>query len=177
MELDEKLEKGKIVVIEGGDHRPVSALAVKIVHSHGKGAIIMDGSSTVDPYFMVRKCKEKGANERQVLDKILVSRAFTSYQFVDLIGKAERLIEEEEIGFLGVVTLSPLFEDDEMDEVESRWLRSKVLRKMKQIVRENGLYSAAVDPETHLFRRRIEKDDSYRGGSQVESRQRVDHSV
>ncbi|MEF8875004.1 MAG: hypothetical protein V5A88_10125 [Candidatus Thermoplasmatota archaeon] len=147
----EKLEKGKIEVIEGEEHRPVSSSAVKIVGSHDGIAIIMDGSSTVDPYFMVSECKKKGYDERQILKKIIISRAFTPYQFVDLLEKAERILERKHIIFMGAVTITSLFEDEEMNEVEMRWTRTRAIKKIKSLVREKNVYSVIVDPETNIF--------------------------
>ncbi len=164
------LERGGIKVLEGKDHRPVTVLAVDVVGLTGRKALMMDGSHTIDPYFMVRKAKEKDLDERKVLKKVFISRAFTSYQFVDLVEKAERMIENEDINFLGVVALTPLFEDDEMDEIECRWLRSKVIRDIKGLVQENEIYGVVVDPKTNIFERHIDTDERYGKRSNDKSR-------
>jgi len=123
MESEEWLEKGRLKTIEGSDHRPASSLAVQVVASEGKKALIMDGSRTVNPYFMVRECKNAGLDEREILKNIMVSRAFTAYQYKDLVEKVEVKLEEIPIIFLGAVALSPLFEDEELGQEEGRWLQ------------------------------------------------------
>jgi len=150
----ERLEKGKIEVIKGKRHKPVSSSAVNIVGANDGHAIIMDGSSTINPYFMVRECKKKGYDEKKVLKKIMISRAFTAYQFINMLEKAERLLGSKYIIFLGAVTITSLFEDEEMDEVESRWMRTRTIKKIKHLVKEKNLYCVIVDPEIKIFQRR-----------------------
>ncbi len=141
-------------MIEGLDHRPVSSLAVQAVASERKKAFIMDGSRTVNPYFIVRECKREDLDEKEVLRRIMMSRAFTAYQYKDLVEKAEKKLKDERIIFLGAVAISPLFEDEEMGQEEGKWLRSKLIKKIKKLVKEEGLYGVMVDPEVELFQKR-----------------------
>ncbi|MFW5945809.1 MAG: hypothetical protein ACOCTN_02920 [Candidatus Natronoplasma sp.] len=170
MELKE-LEKGSLKVIEGSDHRPVSSLAVKVVSCEGKNALIMDGSQTVNPYFMIRECKKAGLNEREVLKKINISRAFTAYQFMDLIIKGERKLKKTDTAFLGTVALSSVFEDDEVREEEGRWMRYRVTKKIRRLVREKDLYGVIVDSEVEIFKQRsvIEKSSKENKHKQVKA--------
>ncbi|MBS3781818.1 MAG: hypothetical protein KGY66_00880 [Candidatus Thermoplasmatota archaeon] len=165
MEPEKALEKGALNIIEGSDHRPVSSLAVQVVASKRKKALIMDGSRTVDPYFMVRKCKSAGLDEKEILKKIMISRVFTAYQYIDLVEKAEEKLKESKIIFLGVVVLSTLFEDEEMNQEEGRWLRSRLIKKIKKLVKEERLYGVIVDPKVEVLqkRNREEKDLLNRG--------------
>ncbi len=154
MKPERCLEKGRLKTIEGSDHRPVSSLAVQVVTSGRGKALIMDGSRTVDPYFMVRECKSVGLEERKILKKIMVSRAFTAYQCKDLVEKVEARLEEMPIIFLGAVALSPLFEDKEIGQEEGRWLRSKLIKRMNELVKEKELYGVIVDPNSEIFQKR-----------------------
>ncbi len=152
MEVEQDLVKGRLKMIEGSDHRPVSSLAVQIVASGRKKALIMDGSQTVDPYFIVRECKRKGLDEKEILKKIMIARAFTAYQYRDLVEKAENKLRDTEIIFLGAVALSPLFE--EISQEEGRWLRSRLIKRIKKLVDEEELYGVIVDPEVEVFQKR-----------------------
>lgn len=148
----ECLEKGDLKLVEGKTHEPISSLAVRCVGSKNISAVILDGSSTVNPYFMVRKCKKRGFKIENVLNQVYIARAFTAYQFKDLVQKTKNKIRaENEVGFLGVVSISPLFEDDELEEEEGRWIRSKLIREIKKIVKKENIYSALVDPEAETF--------------------------
>ncbi len=158
MELKD-LEKGSLTLIEGRDHRPISSMAVEVVSVEEKKALIMDGSQTINPYFMVRECKSKGLDEKKVLKNIMISRAFTAYQYKDLIKKAKKRLEDKKIIFLGAVALTPIFEDEEMSEEEGRWLRSRSIKKIKSLVKEKKLYGAIVDPEIEILERMDKKDE------------------
>ncbi|GEM_PF-2196577 len=166
MEAEQNLEKGRLKMIEGSDHRPVSSLAVQIVASRKKKALIMDGSRTVNPYFIVRECKQEGLDEKEILRKIMIARAFTAYQYEDLVEKAESKLRDTEVIFLGAVAISPLFEDEEMGQEEGRWLRSRLIKRIKKLVDEEGLYGVIVDPEVEVFEKRNrERKDLLKEGS------------
>jgi len=154
MKAEQNLEKGRLKIIKGSDHRPVSSLAVQIVASRKKKALIMDGSQTVNPYFIVRECKREGLDEKEILKKIMIARAFTAYQYRDLVEKAENELKDTEVIFLGAVALSPLFEDEEMSQEEGRWLRSRLIKRLKKLVDEEELYGVIVDLEVEIFQKR-----------------------
>ncbi|MEF8833110.1 MAG: hypothetical protein V5A66_06310 [Candidatus Thermoplasmatota archaeon] len=158
MQSEERLEKGTLKMIKDSDHRPVSSLAVKVAASKRKKALIMDGSRTANPYFIVRKCKSAGLDEKEVMKKIMISRAFTAYQYRDLVEKVEEKLKDTKIIFLGAVALSPLFEDDEMSNEEGRWLRSRLIKRIKKLIREEELYGVIVDPEVEKFQKSNRKD-------------------
>ncbi len=150
-----EIERGSMELIEEEDHRPVTLLAVEVVGSIGGSAIILDGSTNVDPYYMVKECKKRGYDEKSVLRHILVSRAFTAYQFKDLVTKARvKLREKEDINFLGIVSMSPLFEEDELGDIEGKWIRSMLIKRIKKSVERNDLFAAIADPNADIFRKR-----------------------
>lgn len=160
MEESEKIERGNIELIEGRGHEPVTSIAVKVVGSVGGSALILDGSSTVNPYYMVNECKKRGYDEKIILRKIKVSRAFTAYQFKDLVSKArEKLENRDDVNFLGVISMSPLFEDDELSDVEGRWMRSKLVKKIKKSIEKRELFGAVSDPNIEIFKKRRSQEE------------------
>ncbi len=153
MEQSLHLSKGNIKVLNGRTHEAVSSAAVLVTGETGKRSLILDGSRTVDPYFMVRQIKKIGQSVDRVLGKITIARAFTAYQLKDLVDKAERrLSENEDFALLGTIGVSARFEDDELSDEEGRWLRSKVSRKIKKLVEEESLYGIAVDTDPGIFK-------------------------
>jgi len=176
MESREGLEKGILKMIKGSDHRPVSSLAVQVVSSEKKKAFIMDGSRTINPYFIIRECKDSGLDERDILRRLMISRAFTAYQYRDLVKKAERRLNNTEIIFLGAVALSPLFEDEEMSQEEGKWLRSRLIKKIKKLVKKKGLYGVIVDPEVNLLKKRNKKEDRFQLNKKSKRKKYMSHS-
>ncbi len=151
MELKDSLKQGRITAYKGTRHHLVTTSAVRFVGKNDSGALIIDGSASIDPYWMVRVCKRCGFDEKEVLKEISLARGFTAYQLRDLVQKIEDLMEEKNIRFLGLVDMSNRFRDD-IDDEEGLWLRSKTVRTVKEIVQECGLYSLAVDRDPHIFR-------------------------
>ncbi len=153
MEKNYLLKEGELKIIEGNSHEFVSSLAVQLVGSEDMCAIILDGSSTINPYFMVKESKNRGFKKEKVLDRIYVARAFTAYQFRDLVKKTEQKIKNEnKVDFLGMIGISPLFEDKELEEEEGRWIRSKLMRDIKRTVKEKSIYSVLADPDADAFK-------------------------
>jgi len=148
-----QLKRGSLKLVEGTKNRNVSTLAVNIVASEDKKALIIDGSNTVDPYFMVKECKKTDLDERKILKKIMISRAFTAYQWIDVIEKADQKLNSEDFTFFGCADISSLFKDDEVNGYEGRWLRSRSIKRIRSIVQEKRLYGVIVDQEVDMFRR------------------------
>ncbi len=156
MEMDYPLVLGDIRVFRTLKHRPVTALAVRLVGQTRSRAIIVDGSAAIDPYWMVRVCKQYGFNEKDVFKKILVARGFTAYQLKDLVTKASRMIREnDDFSFLGLIALSERFADDDVGNEEGIWLRSQTVECVRRTVEDSSIYCAVADtrPEIYIKRR------------------------
>ncbi len=159
MDMDYPLSLGDIRVFRTRRHHPVSTLAVRLAGETPFGAVIVDGTATVDPYWMVRVCKKHGFNEKVVLEKVRIARGFTAYQMKDLICKADKIIKENtDIRFLGVIGLSERFADDDLGIEEGIWLRSQTVEHIRLLVGECRLYCTVADTEPNLFTKRYGGD-------------------
>ncbi len=139
------LVKGELTSIPL-DQRLLTELAVKTVASTGKKALILDGSSRLNPYHAVRACKRYGIDEKRTLKMIMGARGFTAYQMCELI----EMLKDELIGgdysYLGISGLYDRFLDPELEPEEGRWLLQRNLRKLKLLVKEYELYSVVSAP-------------------------------
>ena len=155
MDMDYPLDKGDIRVFRTRKHHPVSALAVLLVGRTGSKAVIVDGSATINPYWMVRVCKQHGFEEKEVLKNILIARGFTAYQLKELVTKAGRMISErDDFSFLGLIALSQLFDDDDVNGEEGIWLRSQTTACIKRTVKERNIFCAAADMKPEIYNKR-----------------------
>ncbi len=154
MEMDYPLKKGEIRVFRTRKHHPVTALAVALIGKSESRAVIVDGSATIDPYWMVRVCKQHGFDEKKVLKNIHVARGFTAYQLKDLMIKAEEMVKDSDISFLGVIALSQRFSDDDVADEEGIWLRSQTVECMRRTVERYGIYCAAADTRPEIYAKR-----------------------
>jgi len=151
------LKSGKIRVFATSNYQPISALAVKVIGESGAKGLIIDGTARINPYWIVRICKEYGYDIDTVLKKIIIARGFTAYQLKDMIAKIEGIIKNTpDLRFLGLIDFSSRFKDDDLETEEGIWLRSKAVKKIQRIVKVYDLYAAIADPNPEVFRKRSE---------------------
>ncbi|MFW6041163.1 MAG: hypothetical protein ACOC85_04945 [Thermoplasmatota archaeon] len=155
------LQKGKIRVLKTNSPKPVVAFAVRVLMENGSKAVILDASARINPYWVVRICKRLRCDKRDILDRIMVSRGFTAYQILGLVEDVEQLIQNQDIIFLGIVNLGGRFLDDDINKEEGNFLRSECVKKIKEIVKEKGLYCVIGDGDPKGFVNRID-DEFYR---------------
>ncbi|MGM0510766.1 MAG: hypothetical protein ACQESD_06530, partial [Thermoplasmatota archaeon] len=152
-------------------HHPVTTLAVRTVGEEGERAVIIDGSARIDPYWMVRVCKRYGYGEKDVLGRITVGRGFTVYQLIQMVDDLQKEVDEdgEEDGviFLGLVAFTSRFSDDDIDQEEALWLRSRYIKKIRRLVEEQEIYCACTDENPEMFTKR------HGGGSSGKERTHV----
>ncbi len=159
MDMDYPLSLGDIRVFRTRKHHPVSYLAVILAGETPFSAVIVDGTATVDPYWMVRVCKRHGFDEKDVLKKVWMARGFTAYQMKELMCKAENIFRENASArFLGVIGLSERFADDDLGVEEGIWLRSQTVEHIRRLVGKYRLYCPVADTEPKIFIRRCGGD-------------------
>jgi len=62
--------------------------------------------------------------------------------------------EEDEIIFLGLVAFTSRFSDDDIDQEEALWLRSRYIKKIRRLVKEHDIYCACADENPEMFAKR-----------------------
>ncbi len=158
MSADYPLERGDIRCFRTPNHKPVTTLAVRTVGEENGRAVIIDGSARIDPYWMVRVCKKHGYGEKDILGRITVGRGFTVYQLTQMVDELEKKVdeddEEDKVIFLGLVAFTSRFSDDDMDQEEALWLRSRYIKKIRRLVEEHELYCVCADEKPELFAKR-----------------------
>ncbi len=155
MDADIPLTAGEIRTFETSNHQPISALAVKVIGELDAKALIIDGTARINPYWIVRICKEYGYDIDTVLENIIIARGFTAYQLKDMIGKIEEVVKSTpDLRFLGLIDFSSRFKDDDLEREEGIWLRSKAIKKIQRMVKVYDLYGAVADPNPEVFKKR-----------------------
>ncbi len=157
MDAEIPLTNGEIRVFETSNYQPVSVLAVKVISELESKALIIDGTARINPYWIVRVCKEYGYDIDTVLENIIIARGFTAYQLKDMIGRIEDIVRNtNNLRFIGLIDFSSRFKDDDLEEEEGIWLRSKAVKEIKRVVKIYNLYAAVADPSPEIFRKRSE---------------------
>lgn len=83
--------------------------------------VFIDGGNTFDPYAVSAIAQEYGLEPRSVLEKILVSRAFTAYQLTALVfEKLEEALIRYRSKVVVVSDITGLFLDRDVPKIEGR---------------------------------------------------------
>jgi hypothetical protein len=105
-------------------------------------AVFIDGGNTFDPYAVSAIAQEFGLEPRSVLEKILVSRAFTAYQLTELVfEKLEDALKKSRSKIVVISDITGLFLDRDVPKIEGRhtflkmcWYLSELASKRRAVV-------------------------------------------
>ena len=105
-------------------------------------AVFIDGGNTFDPYAVSAIAQEFGFEPRSVLEKILISRAFTAYQLTELIfKKLEEALKRSRSKLVVVSDITGLFLDQDVPKIEGRhiflkicWYLSELASKRRAVI-------------------------------------------
>jgi hypothetical protein len=97
-------------------------------------AVFIDGGNTFDPYTVSAMAREFDLEPRSVLEKILVSRAFTAYQLTELVfEKLEAALKKSRSKFMVISAITGLFLDRDMPKIEGRHIFLKITRYLSEL--------------------------------------------
>ena len=114
---------GSVSLIEGNHpfiSEVLSLLAINAVTHLKKPVVYVDGGNSIDPYLIATLAKRSGVKPAQVLQQILVARAFTAYQLDTIISdRLEAVLDQAKPGLLVVARITDLFMDRAVAEKEA----------------------------------------------------------
>ncbi len=114
-------------------------LCVNGVSTLGQDVVWVDGGNSVNPYELGRICRRFGLDRNEVLDSVMVARAFTAYQLVSLIDEClEAEVERTGAGMIIVSCLPDMFQDREMRWSESFQLIKRCVERLHGLARDRG---------------------------------------
>ncbi len=107
----EEFEPSHITVIEGSSIvlSILFRLCVDSIISLNRDVLYIDGYNTFDPYIIQRMVKPLRIDQRKILSRIHIARAFTEYQMETLIRGLNATIKEWNAGVLIISYLPNLF--------------------------------------------------------------------
>lgn len=107
----EEFEPSRVTVIEGSSIvLPILfRLCIDSIISLNRDALYLDGYNTFDPYIIQRMVKPLRIDQRKILSRIHIARAFTEYQMETLIKGLNTTIKEWDAGILIISYLPNLF--------------------------------------------------------------------
>lgn len=158
------LESGRVVYLESSTSRVFSLVNTLILDalSEAEGtAVLVDGCNSVDPYKLARLCKRTGRDQRDALERLVVSRAFTAYQMSAIIEEElERRLDTARL--LVVSGMQYLYQDKDMDEAEAKVLASRAFRHVRELAERYGLVAVVTDIKRRVGRQVLRAEDKGR---------------
>jgi len=121
----------------------------RTLHSY---TIYIDGGMCANPYRIARYARMMETDQRETLEHVKISRAFTVYQLSALLqDKLEPLIEKHRPRTLIIGMFPRLFFDPDVSTKESQVLLKNVLNKIKELTRKYGLITVFTNLDsTHM---------------------------
>jgi len=97
-------------------------------------AVYIDGGNSFDLYAVSAIAQEYGLEPRAVLEKILISRAFTAYQLTELVfEKLEKILKRYRSKFVVISDITGLFLDRDVPETEGRNIFLKMIHHLSEV--------------------------------------------
>jgi len=97
-------------------------------------AVYIDGGNRFDLYAVSAIAQEYGLEPRAVLEKILISRAFTAHQLTELVfEKLEQILKRYRSRFVVISDITELFLDRDVPKTEGRNIFLKMAHHLSEI--------------------------------------------
>ncbi len=111
----------------------------------GSSVVFVDGGNTFRLYQISRLAQLHQLNPRQVLERILISRAFTAYQLTSLIlDKLEETIKRYNAKLVVISDLAGFFLDSGVHEEEAQRIYSQIVRYLANFAKQHHIILIAT---------------------------------
>jgi len=116
--------------------------------------VFIDGENTFDPYAVSAIAQEYGLEPRSVLEKILISRAFTAYQLTALVfEKLEKALKRYRAKLVVISDITGLFLDRDVPRIEGRDVFMKMTQYLSDLAsRRRAVVVASYVPRPYSSR-------------------------
>ncbi len=162
-ELDRLLgfiSKGSIVFIKGSKSRKhiLELFCLRSVTQYQNYCIFVDGGNGFAPYLLSELATASGEHTKEVLNRIMISRAFTCHQLASLVKETASIAKTFPANLVAVSDILHLFTDpeSEIDNYEIEMILSKILEHLKKMASNGTIVAVTADASNRWFDRMIE---------------------
>jgi hypothetical protein len=146
---------GRVAMLRGLEHAPslLPRIVVAAVLELGEDAVVVDGGNAADPYRLSAACRRLGARPEDVLSRVHVARAFTSFQMSAIVeGALPRAVDEHVPGLLAVLSVDELYHDDNVGRDQAAVLLGRAMDRVRSLAADRGLIAVLGDSRAHRAR-------------------------
>ena len=154
------IQKGKVVFIKGTQSRKhiLELFCLRSIIQYQNYCIIVDGGNSFDPYLISKLATISKENPREILSRIIISRAFTCHQLASLIEETERIVDTFPTNFIAISDILHLFTDpeSEVDSYEIEMIVTKMLECICDLTKKDAIVMVTSDTTNDWLNRMVE---------------------
>jgi hypothetical protein len=139
---------GQVTLLRGLHHAPtlLPRLLVLSVLDLGEDAVLVDGGNVADPFALSSVCRRLRVRPKDVLPKVHIARAFTSFQMSSILEDALPLaVEEHSPAVVAVSCVDELYHDDNVKRDQATVLLGRALDRVRELTEAEDLVTLLAD--------------------------------
>jgi hypothetical protein len=154
------IQKGSIVFIKGSRSRKhiLELLCLRSIIQYQNYCIFVDGGNGFDPYLLSELTTSSKESPKEVLSRIMISRAFTCHQLASLVKETVNIAKTFPSNLIAVSDMLYLFTDreSEVDDYEIEMILPTMLECMKNMAGDGTIVAVTSDANNRWLDRMIE---------------------
>ncbi len=139
---------GKVTLLRGLHHAPtlLPRLLALAVLDLDEDVVLVDGGNVADPFALSSDCRRLRVRPRDVLPRVHIARAFTSFQMSSILEDAlPRAVEEHSPAVLAVTCVDELYHDDNVKRDQATVLLGRALDRLRELTEAEELVTLLAD--------------------------------
>ncbi len=154
------IQKGSIVFIKGSKSRKhiLELFCLRSIMQYQNYCIFVDGGNSFDPYLLSELATTSREHAKEVLSRIMISRAFTCHQLASLVKQTGNVAKTFPANLVAVSDILHLFTDQEseVDGYEIEMILPKLLEYLKSLASNGTIIAVTSDASNHWLDRMVE---------------------
>ncbi len=154
------IQKGKVLFIKGTQSRKhiLELFCLRSIIQYQNYCIFVDAGNSFDPYLISKLATMSKENPREILNKIIISRAFTCHQLASLIEETENIVNTFPTNFIAIADILHLFTDPEadVDNYEIEMILPEMLKCIRDLTRNDAIAMVTSDTKNEWLNRMVE---------------------
>jgi hypothetical protein len=137
-----------MTLLRGLHHAPtlLPRLLVLAVLELEEDVVLVDGGNVANPFSLSSVCRRLRVRPREVLPRVHVARAFTSFQMSSILeDNLPTAIEEHSPAVLAISCVDELYNDDNVDRDQATILLGRALDRVRELTESEGLVTLLAD--------------------------------
>ncbi len=166
-ELDRLLgfiSKGSIVFVKGSKSRKyiLELFCLRSILQYQNYCIFVDGGNGFDPYLLSALATSNRERPKEVLSRIMISRAFTCHQLASLVKETAKIAKTFPVNLVAVSDMLHIFTDpeSEVDDYEIEMILPKMLECLKTMASKGAIVAITSDASNRWLDRMVESCSS-----------------